>query len=174
VRLLSGATAVHSDMLMWHKEEKPEVAALQLLNILCSVPQVSVRLEEIPAAHLEMLGFWLRFWRKNRDVLLDGSLAPYSPDLNYPVITAATAQKQLTAVYTPQAIVTITAPVPKEVLIVNASHSNSIVLAVPGNMGTRTILVQDCRGRQVSRETRRLEKGVQQIAIPPSGLLTIQ
>ena len=33
IRLLCGFTAAHSDMLMWHKNETPEVVALQFINI---------------------------------------------------------------------------------------------------------------------------------------------
>ena len=51
VRLLAGNTAVHADMLMWNYAEPVETAALQLLNVLFSVPQVSVRLEAVPAEH---------------------------------------------------------------------------------------------------------------------------
>ncbi|HSG48604.1 MAG TPA: glycoside hydrolase family 36 protein, partial [Longimicrobiales bacterium] len=54
LRVLSGATPVHSDMLMWNVEEPVEAAALQLLNVIFSVPQVSVRLGEIPRDHLAM------------------------------------------------------------------------------------------------------------------------
>jgi len=42
-------------MIMWHYEESGEIAALQFLNILFSVPQVSVRLADVPAAHRDMV-----------------------------------------------------------------------------------------------------------------------
>lgn len=34
LRLLSGNTAVHADMIMWHYGERVEIAAFQLLNVL--------------------------------------------------------------------------------------------------------------------------------------------
>ena len=43
LRLSSGSTAVHSDMLEWNSADSAESAALQFLNILSSVPQISVR-----------------------------------------------------------------------------------------------------------------------------------
>ena len=54
LRLLSGNTAVHSDMFMWHYDEPVETAALQFLNILFAVPQLSVCREDIPDDHREM------------------------------------------------------------------------------------------------------------------------
>ena len=50
LRLTSGASAVHSDMLLWHPAATPEAAALQILSVLFSVIQYSVRLRDIPPA----------------------------------------------------------------------------------------------------------------------------
>ncbi len=105
IRLLAGNTAVHSDMLMWHKEGSTAAAALQLLNVLFSVPQISVKLDEIPAEQLKMLGFWLKFWRKNRSILLDGQFMPGSPALNYPFITATDKKDQITVVFDANTVV---------------------------------------------------------------------
>ncbi|MDQ3854973.1 MAG: alpha-galactosidase, partial [Chloroflexota bacterium] len=80
IRLLADGTATHADMLMWHPDEPTESAALQLLNVLFSVPQISVLLDRVTPEHVEMLRFWLGFWREHRDVLLDGVLAPLHPE----------------------------------------------------------------------------------------------
>ncbi len=79
LRLLSGATAVHADMTMWHYGERVEIAALQLLNVLFSVPQVSVRLQEIPKDHFAMVQFLTSYWNANRSVLLDGEFEAHAP-----------------------------------------------------------------------------------------------
>ncbi|HAT11225.1 MAG TPA: alpha-galactosidase, partial [Planctomycetes bacterium] len=42
IRTLCRSTAAHADMLMWHHDEPVESAALQLLNVLFAVPQISV------------------------------------------------------------------------------------------------------------------------------------
>lgn len=173
LRLLSGATAIHSDMLMWHKEEKADVAALQVLNILFSVPQISVKLDEIPIEHQEMLRFWLGFWRNNRSIILDGVFQPFSPDLNYPIVTAIKGDKQITAVYAPQSVVKIEGKMLEEVLIVNASHATSIMLDLPADAGVKNTKIQDCRGKEIKIRKIRLTKGLHKIDVPSSGLLTI-
>src|SRR5204862_5578675 len=89
LRLLSGQTAVHADMIMWHPTERVESAALQLLNILFAVPQVSVRLEQLPPDHRAMLAFWVGYWNSNRPVLLDGAIEPLFPAANYPLVVAS-------------------------------------------------------------------------------------
>ena len=94
IRLLSGNTPAHSDMLEWHAGNRVEVATMQLLHAMFSVPQISVLLDAIPQEHVEMLRFWLGFWRENRDVLLDGRLEPLMPQWLYPVIRSSTADKR--------------------------------------------------------------------------------
>lgn len=78
LRLLADHTAVHSDMFIWHPDEPVESAALQIFNVIFSVPQVSVWLKEVSAEHREMIGYWMKYWRENRAVLLDGEFIPVS------------------------------------------------------------------------------------------------
>jgi alpha-galactosidase len=54
LRLLSGKTAVHSDMIMWSTEDTTENAALQLINVLFGVPQFSMLFEKLAQDHFEM------------------------------------------------------------------------------------------------------------------------
>jgi alpha-galactosidase len=49
LRALTGNTAVHSDMVMWHYEDTVESAAMQLIHALFTVPQISVRLARCPS-----------------------------------------------------------------------------------------------------------------------------
>ncbi|MCD0490342.1 alpha-galactosidase [Pedobacter sp. MC2016-14] len=173
LRLLSGNTAVHSDMLMWHKDEKVEVAALQFLNILFSVPQISVKLDEIPLAHREMLVFWLAFWKTNRAVILDGDFRPSQPDLNYPLVTAMNAQQELVAVYAPGTVVKITGKMVKQVSIVNANYGKELILDLNADAGIRELVIRDCRGKQVKIQKINLAKGLHKFEVPPSGLLQV-
>jgi len=87
IRLLNRKAAVHSDMLTWHYHEPVEVAALQYLNVIMSVPQISVRLAEIPASHLEMVRFYTDYWIENRELLIDGEFTALRPLANYPVLS---------------------------------------------------------------------------------------
>ena len=88
VRLLSGATPAHSDMVMWHPDDSVESAAMQLVHTLFSVPQVSMLLDRLPADHTAMLRRYLSFWREHRDVLLDGSFEPHGASFLYPLVVA--------------------------------------------------------------------------------------
>ncbi|MBA2363286.1 MAG: alpha-galactosidase, partial [Chloroflexia bacterium] len=173
VRLLCGNTAAHADMLMWHPEESAESAALQLLNVLFSVPQISVLLDRVPPEHVAMLRFWLGFWREHRDVLLDGQLAPLAPEAMYPVVLARTPEKLVAAVYV-DAVVALDAPPPTLLLIVNGTLSERAVLELVTDGGEREVEVRDCRGTVVRTQRMDLTPGLHRIEVPPAGLATLR
>jgi alpha-galactosidase len=83
LRLISGLTAVHSDMLMWNYEDSVEIAAEQFINILFSVPQVSMRIEKLPKEQYAMLQFYLKLWKDNRETIVKGEFHACHPELNY-------------------------------------------------------------------------------------------
>ncbi len=172
IRLLSGATAVHSDMLTWNINEPVEIAADQITNVLFAVPQLSNRFEKLPPEHSEMIRYWIRFWREHRDVLLDGDFRPKHPELNYPLVVATTKEKRLIALYADMTI-DPEPNVPNELYIVNASHKSSIVLKLDAPLGLRKIEVRDCKGNTVKTERKNFSTGVHQIDVPLSGVVKI-
>lgn len=174
LRLLAGNTAVHADMLMWHPGEPVEAAARQYLAVLFAVPQISVLLDRIPAAHQEMLKFWNRFWLENRDLLLDGDLEPFGIRSNYPVVRASTAGKRVLAVYEEHAVAVVGGNVPATLYLVNATHQDRVVLALAEPLAGRTLTVYDCRGVRVASETVEWPAGIREVTMPPSGLAVVK
>ena len=102
LRLMDYPVAVHADMLLWGKQETPEMCARQLLNILFSVPQISVRLAEVPEEHRRLVKAYVDYWTANRDVLLHGKFMPVQPELNYTAVTAEGENKTITVLYASQ------------------------------------------------------------------------
>jgi alpha-galactosidase len=173
IRLLADFTAVHSDMYVWHNNEPKEQSALQLLNVLFSVPQLSVKLDEVSKGHLEMIRFWTGYWKKNRKVLLQGSFIPSSPGANYPLIRGRSASKTIIAVYD-EVIVPITAKDSSLIDIVNGKLSRQIILDMQKNMGKKRIKIFDCSGVLKSSNQLNLREGVIKLTVPPSGLIVIK
>lgn len=99
LRLLSGNTAVHSDMIMWNYDEKIESSALQFINILFSVPQFSMDIFKLTDEQVKMSKFWLSYINENSDILLHGQLMPLNPESAYPLVTAVSGDKAIIAVY---------------------------------------------------------------------------
>ncbi len=144
LRLLSGSTAVHSDMLMWHREDKPEAAALQLLSVIFAVPQISVRLEGLPEAHRRLLSFWLGFIREHRE-LLRAPLEVQAPQNLYPVVQARRDGEAVIALYDGGRIADVPADA-DTVYLLNATPDTRVALAAPASRRFRAELF-DCMGR---------------------------
>jgi alpha-galactosidase len=172
LRLLTGSTAVHADMVMWHQGERVESAALQLNNILFAVPQVSVRLQDLPKDHFAMVQFYLQYWNRNRAVLLDGALEASDPAANYPVVRARTKEKEIVGVYG-DVVVRLDANTPAQIDLVNGKRSASLVVSAAGDLGAYRYLVRDCQGREVKAGRLVLAKGAHTIDVPASGLVEL-
>lgn len=174
LRLLSGTTAVHADMVMWHPDESVETAALQLWNVLFAVPQVSVRLREIPTDHLEMIRFYTKYWIQNRPVLLEGDFEPRHPLLNYPLVEARSAAKRIVALYGELVVPVRRADGVAQIDIVNATSSDRVVVAAESDLGPYRFTTFDTMGKEVEAGRVRLAQGAHIFSVPRSGLIAFE
>lgn len=145
LRMTSGSTAVHSDMVMWNYNEPVELAAFQLTNILFSVPQISVLHDRMPESHEKMVKTYLDFWTEHRDTLLDGEMLykNYAADFTY--VASVKEDTQIGAVYTGR-IAYIEKPTDK-IIVFNASLDTEVILdAGKGISGEYDYIVYDCMG----------------------------
>jgi len=172
LRVLSGDTAVHSDMLMWHYNEPVEIAALQLLNIFYSVPQLSVRLAELPAKHLEMVTYYTKYWKENKDILLNGVFQPSGIISRYPLISSHKSGKQIVALY--DNLVAEVATDNIEVMdIINAKKSSDVIVKFDESWKKVRIVVTDSTGHIVREEIKTIESHLLNISTPVSGVVSI-
>jgi alpha-galactosidase len=132
-------------MIMWHPGEPVERAAFQLLNVMFSVPQVSVRLQEIPRDHFEMVRFYTDYWRRNRAVLLDGSFEALSPNANYPLVRASREGKQIVGLYE-DVVVGLDGRAAEAIDVLNAKSSKRVVLDVGRDLGVYRYTTRDSQG----------------------------
>jgi alpha-galactosidase len=171
LRLISGNTAVHSDMIMWHPSESAASAALQIINVLFSVPQISVLIDRLPDDHQEMLAFWLRFWQEHRDILLGGKLEPAHPEMFFPFVKASSEKEILCVSYAPN-VVGLAQPDMSYVLV-NGTLNRTMVVKAEVDLGEVSLRVQDCRGIVVNEVVVNLPKGLHEIEVPEAGLISI-
>lgn len=108
LRLLSKDVAVHSDMLMWHKDEKAEDAALQILNCLFGTLQFSVKLDTLTEETKKMTAFWMQFMREHRDLLQTSTIRPLEPENSYPEISVWDGKDTVLAHYSKGRVVNLT------------------------------------------------------------------
>lgn len=138
LRLTSGTTAVHSDMIEWNLKETPENVGRAIINAIFGVIQYSAMLRDIPQEHLEVMQKWIAFADKHRETLLQSEFRPHHPELGYPVIEAESDTERIVAVYQDNVVIEA-APRGKRLYILNASGSDSI--AVRRGNKVRTVKV---------------------------------
>ncbi|MBR0534850.1 MAG: alpha-galactosidase [Clostridia bacterium] len=165
LRLTSGRTAVHSDMLMWNVEDTPENAALQIASALYTVPQISVRVDKLPEKHYSMLKFYLSFWKEWRNVLLDGRLTATNPESEYSLACAVLNEKAVFTTFNDTVI-----PVETEIAVaVNASSKKSLIIKNADGYKYRVV---NCMGEEISSGD--IEYSLQEIRVPVAGIIFIE
>ena len=172
LRVLSGDTAVHSDMLMWHYDEPVEIAALQLLNIIYSVPQLSVRLAELPAKHLKMVTYYTKYWKDNKDILLNGTFQPSGIIGRYPLISSNNTGKQIITLYDNLVAEVVNKNI-KTLDIINAKKSTDVIIKLDKSWNKVNIVVTNSTGEIISDKTKMLNNPLLNISTPVSGLVTL-
>ena len=148
LRMTSGETAVHSDMVMWSQEESAELAAFQLTRVLFSVPQISVRHGLLNSRQKAMVEHYLKFWLHYRETLLGGEMLYKGYVSNFPYVSARSEKTQVGAVYAGK-IAYIEVPT-EEIALVNASMEDSIVIDCR-KAGVYSYRIYDCCGAETGK-----------------------
>jgi len=172
IRMLCGNTAAHADMVTWHKDESVEVAALQLINSLFGVPQLSIMLQDAPGSHIEMVKFYTAYWNTNADTLMNGYFVPSKPLANYP--TQRVSKDGVTIIGVYEEMVTTLNNADSHIHIHNGQIANYLAVRNTKDLGIYQCRIFDCMGNLISDSNLEFEKGIFEIAIPPCGILTAE
>jgi len=170
IRLLGDQVAAHSDMLTWHYEESVENVGVQLANSIFSVPQISVRLAEIPSEHAQAIAYYTKYWLTNQQLLMKGQFVARKPLLNYPLIEVSNTEKVIYGVY--DSIVVGLASVP-EIDLINGSLNEFIAIKT-SKAGCFDLRVMSCTGMVVTNTTLELLPGITEVAVPAAGMITLK
>lgn len=163
LRLTSGECAVHSDMLMWNYDEPVEIAAKQIINVLFSVPQISVRIEKLSNEHYKMLEFYLSLWIKYKELFADTKISAECPEANYSKLCAQSDKKQAVVCYCDN---TVNLDENKEkVIIVNGTAKDEFFIYTKRPVKYN---VYNCMGENVL--SGKFNEGVLLLSIPVSGI----
>ncbi|OAQ39810.1 hypothetical protein A5893_09545 [Pedobacter psychrophilus] len=161
---------VHADPLAWNEQEKPAMSALQLLNTMLSVPQVSTDLGKMDKNQLKMLKFLLSQWRDFNETLTRGEAFNYGPEAFY--TWSETSLDNETVIVAYQNSTLNPQKINKKSMIVNATHQDQLVFNMDKDFGTRNLTVYDCSGNIIKKEKVNF-KGLFKINVPGSGIVRI-
>ncbi|MGL5641942.1 MAG: hypothetical protein ACRDDM_06715, partial [Paraclostridium sp.] len=170
LRLLSGDTAVHSDMVMWNKNEKAENASLQVINCLFATLQLSVKLEDMDYKQERMVRNYLKFMEDNKDLLQNSLIQAKEPQNLYPEVRVEDDEEEIIAVYSENRVVYI-GEKKKKSTIINGTKGKKIYVKI-----TSPYMVQikniDCFGDIKEEKTLMLE-GVRELEWTTGGRIEI-
>ena len=167
LRLTSGEAAVHSDMLVWSRDESAEGAALPILNALFSTIQYSMVLSGIRPEHKEVIRHWLAFSQAHREALLRGDFRPHHPENGYTWVEGECVGERVIASYSKDVCVPV-GKADKPVFLVNATGGEGMLLELDSSAVVESF---DVRGKSVGRMD--VEKGFCRVRIPAGGYAKI-
>ncbi|WP_125604900.1 glycoside hydrolase family 36 protein [Lapidilactobacillus bayanensis] len=95
LRLLCPTAAPHSDMVMFNSKDELSNIALQILNCLHGVIQLSIDLNGLTAEQEKLLTYWLNYQYKNRHFIYDHSFTALNPQLGYNILASGSDIKRI-------------------------------------------------------------------------------
>lgn len=170
IRLMCGHSVVHSDMLMWHPDERPESAIKQLLNVYFAVPQISMDMRKLPKGQQDAVAFHLNRWLMDRKTLFEGQFTAHGPHMQYPLVTAEDNMRFIAAVYGRWVIMLPSIP---HATIINASDDSDVFL-VSAVCRTVHVHVYTATGELIRDDLLRLPKGPLVLPVPCGGVIDLR
>ncbi len=169
LRLTSGASAVHADMLEWHPSDTPENAARPILASMFGVIQYSMALRDLPASHQEVIRHWLDFSQRHRAALLKGRFRAHHPEALYPLLEAEGDAERIFGVYT-EGYCVPTGEADRAVYVLNGTGAAGVIVDFAAK--PNAVEIFDTFGREVA--TRPVESaGLAKIPVPAGGYARI-
>ena len=169
LRMTSGKSAVHADMLEWNPGETTEGAARNVINCLFSVIQYSMMLRDLPPEHLKMIDAWLKFTVQHKSALLKGGFKPHFAESDYLLLEGWDDKERIFTVHADS----LTVKVPNDnrtTYIVNATAADSLVVELANE--TALIDIYNTLGEKVGEA--KASEGLSRIKCPPSGYIVIK
>lgn len=171
LRISCPYTAVHSDMIMWNEKETVEGVALQFINVLFSIPQLSVLFEKMSSEEKKMISFWFDFMKENQQLLLASELIPLFPHEGYSQVHSYAIERGIIVNYSEGKLINPLRKTAELILVNGTLTKNSIVQLLAGKY---LISIKDCLGENVKNYKINVssERPIQ-IEIPRSGVAQI-
>ncbi len=147
MRLLVPDRAVHFDPALWHPGDTDENVAVHLINAISAVPTISVELDRYPESHLNLIRYWLGFYRAHRATIMHGKFAPEIRLGHVPLIRFTGETERLVGLYDDTAFAPGAGPLP--LWILNASTRPFVELLPDDFVGMYPVCTRDKFGRVV-------------------------
>lgn len=156
---------IHSDMMMWNKDETNEAVAYQLLSTMFLVPQISIRFDNITNDHKRILKNYIGFWRAHKDTLLKGDMEYFDVESSFSRAKSTKNGETVTVLY--QSVVDEISEGTN--YIFNATGASCVYIEIER---TAEYEIYDMFGSL--KERGKVEKGVSKLNVPSCGMIKIK
>lgn len=151
LRLLVPDRAVHLDPGLWHPGDTEVNVGVHLINLIASVPMVSVDLARYPSWHRALIRHWMGFYRRHREAIIHGSFEPEIRTGRVPATRFRGRDEVIVGVYDDVAVRIDDA---RRTWLLNAStqpYVDLLVDAMPGEAsGERQVRTHDRFGKAIA------------------------
>lgn len=168
LRLLSGETATHSDMLMWHKDEKPEDAALQIISSIFATVQISLNLANVYGDMEKMLKHWMNFMKENVALLQCTQIKPLEPENLYPEVSVENENTRIQVNYSKGRVVDLR-DMKEKICYINGNKASEVLFKM-NSVQRMNYKVLDCMGNELKTGCFENVKW-EEIEVPTAGMV---
>ena len=147
------------------------LAAFQFSNILFSVPQLSIRYNNITEDHKKMIRHFTDYWVKNKDIFLNENFIGHHPFSNYPILESSLANKRIVGLYS-DVVVQLDNRY-QNIDIINGKYSSTVVIDCKESLESVEISIVDCMGNIHSNQRLDSLSGLIKFEVPTNGILFI-
>lgn len=144
---------------------------LHIVNILFSVPQISLLIDTLPKHHYNMLKFYCDLWNKYRDAFINGTFAPLNPFNRYNVLSGVYDDTFVCSYHSNEVINLDT--LHETMVFVNGSSSLDLHLNIKDNCSSvnKHISIYSCEGEILFSDNVLLSNGYNHFTVPSCGVI---
>jgi alpha-galactosidase len=133
------------------------------------VPQISVRLADIPEDHKRMVTFWTKFFLDHQ-ALLAAPMEVEAPEMLYPLVRTRLGDEEAVAVYGVKHVASLSDA--KKIYLFNATGEGELTLRCDEPCAMKAV-VYNCMGEQAAQIELPAAK-LQVVEIPTAGFAVIE
>ncbi len=138
VRLLAPDRVVSLSPVTWGPDASLEDLAVTMINAICTVPAVSVDLNQCQQSHLNILRYWIGFYNNHRDAIVHGEFSPVFHQASLSMIQFTGEKEKIIALYEDYPLVLEAEEKPK-LWLLNASTRSYIDFLTDASEGLRMV-----------------------------------
>ena len=169
--MLSVGQVVHADPMMWGTTGGAEAVAQQLYSGWFAVPQISMRLADLPPVQSQALRGLLALWRSHAEVTLDGVLEVQGGERGYDLVRSVRTDldRSVIARYAPLVVDLDTNPT-RQATVINATADDRLVLRTTWPI--TTAIIRSAAADEIAT-VRGIDFGLVEIPVPAFGSVAL-